>query len=170
MIEQVGDIILHLGPNTHDKIPAYKRWAVRSRKRPSTSKSDHVPSPKKIYPWPRKTPRFLKKEPYPWPHANKQSSCPATLFFPFARSSFFTARKKKKFRSFECLRHWLLHRACKWCQKTQQSVATGKIGSKAYKSMLGEKSLTRRSSLFLHREVRTVLTTTSLLSASHFKR
>ena len=35
--------------------------------------------------------------------------------------------------------------------------------------MLGEKSLTWRSSLFLRREVRTVLTTPSLLSASHFK-
>ena len=39
-----------------------------------------------------------------------------------------------------------------------------------YKSMLGEKSLTWRSSLFLLREVRTVLATPSLLSASHFKR
>ena len=36
--------------------------------------------------------------------------------------------------------------------------------------MLGEKSLTWRSSLFLRREVRTVLTTSSQLSASHFKR
>ena len=43
-------------------------------------------------------------------------------------------------------------------------------GSAPYKSMLGEKSLTRRSSLFLRREVRTVLSTPSLLSASHFKR
>ena len=38
------------------------------------------------------------------------------------------------------------------------------------KSMLGEKSLTWRGSLFLRREVRTVLTTPSLLSASHSKR
>ena len=43
-------------------------------------------------------------------------------------------------------------------------------GSAPYKSMLGEKSLTRRSSLFLRGEVRTVLTTPSLLSASHLKR
>ena len=43
-------------------------------------------------------------------------------------------------------------------------------GSGPYKSMLGEKSLTWRSSLFLPREVRTVLTTPSQLSASHFKR
>ena len=43
-------------------------------------------------------------------------------------------------------------------------------GSAPYKSMQGEKSLTWRSSLFLRREVRTVLTTPSLLSASHFKR
>ena len=43
-------------------------------------------------------------------------------------------------------------------------------GSVPYKSMLGEKSLTWRSSLFLRREVRTVLATPSLLSASHFKR
>ena len=43
-------------------------------------------------------------------------------------------------------------------------------GSAPYKSMLREKSLTWRSSLFLRREVRTVLTTPSLLSASHFKR
>ena len=43
-------------------------------------------------------------------------------------------------------------------------------GSAPYKSMLGEKSLTWRSSLFLRREVRTVLTTPSLLSAAHFKR
>ena len=39
-----------------------------------------------------------------------------------------------------------------------------------YKSMLGEKSRTWRSSLFLRGEVRTVLTTSSQLSASHFKR
>ena len=43
-------------------------------------------------------------------------------------------------------------------------------GSVPYKSMLGEKSLTWRSSLFLRTEVRTVLATSSLLSASHFKR
>ena len=43
-------------------------------------------------------------------------------------------------------------------------------GSVPYKSMLGEKSLTGRSSLFLRREVWTVLTTSSQLSASHFKR
>ena len=43
-------------------------------------------------------------------------------------------------------------------------------GSAPYKSMLGEKSLTCRSFLFLRREVRTVLTTPSQLSASHFKR
>ena len=43
-------------------------------------------------------------------------------------------------------------------------------GSVPYKSMLGEKSLTWRSSLFLRREVRMVLTTPSQLSASHFKR
>ena len=42
--------------------------------------------------------------------------------------------------------------------------------SAPYKSMLGEKSLTWRSSLFLRGEVRTVFTTTSQLSASHFKR
>ena len=36
--------------------------------------------------------------------------------------------------------------------------------------MPGEKSLARWSSLFLRREVRTVLTSPSLLSASHFKR
>ena len=36
--------------------------------------------------------------------------------------------------------------------------------------MLGEKSLPGRSSLFLRREVWTVLTTSSQLSASHFKR
>ena len=39
-----------------------------------------------------------------------------------------------------------------------------------YKRMLGEKSLTWRSSLFFRGEVRTVFTTTSQLSASHFKR
>ena len=39
-----------------------------------------------------------------------------------------------------------------------------------YKSMLGEKSLTWRSSLFLLGEIGTVLTTPSRLSASHFKR
>ena len=39
-----------------------------------------------------------------------------------------------------------------------------------YKSMLGEKSLPGRSSLFLLGEIRTVLTTPSQLSASHFKR
>ena len=43
-------------------------------------------------------------------------------------------------------------------------------GSVPYKSMLGEKSLTWRSSLFLRGEVRMVLTTPSQLSASHFKR
>ena len=43
-------------------------------------------------------------------------------------------------------------------------------GSVPYKSMLGEKSLTGRSSLFLRREVWTVLKTSSQLSASHFKR
>ena len=43
-------------------------------------------------------------------------------------------------------------------------------GSVPYKSLLGEKSLTRRSSLFLRRQVRTVLATPSLLRASHFKR
>ena len=43
-------------------------------------------------------------------------------------------------------------------------------GSAPYKSMQGEKSLTWRSSLFLRREVRTVLTTPSLLSAVHFQR
>ena len=43
-------------------------------------------------------------------------------------------------------------------------------GSAPYKSMLGEKSLTWQSSIFLRREVQTVLTTPSLLSASHFKR
>ena len=43
-------------------------------------------------------------------------------------------------------------------------------GSAPYKSMLREKSLTWRSSLLLRREVRTVFTTPSLLSASHFKR
>ena len=43
-------------------------------------------------------------------------------------------------------------------------------GSVPYKSILGEKSLTWRSSLFLRREVRTVLATPSLLSVSHFKR
>ena len=43
-------------------------------------------------------------------------------------------------------------------------------GSVPYKSMLGEKSLTCRSSLVLRREVRTVLTTPSLFSASHLKR
>ena len=42
--------------------------------------------------------------------------------------------------------------------------------SAPYKSMLGEKSLTWRSALFLRGEVRTVFTTTSQLSASHFKR
>ena len=42
--------------------------------------------------------------------------------------------------------------------------------SAPYKSMLGEKSLTGRSSIFLPGEVRTVLTTSSQLSASHFKR
>ena len=42
--------------------------------------------------------------------------------------------------------------------------------SAPYKSMLGEKSLTGRSSLFLSGEIRTVLTTPSRLSASHFKR
>ena len=42
-------------------------------------------------------------------------------------------------------------------------------GSVTYKSMLGEKSLTWRSSLFLRGKVRTVLATPSLLSASHFK-
>ena len=36
--------------------------------------------------------------------------------------------------------------------------------------MLGEKSLTGRSSLFLFGEIGTVLTTPSRLSASHFKR
>ena len=43
-------------------------------------------------------------------------------------------------------------------------------GTVPYKSMLGEKSLTGQSSLFLRREVWTVLTTSSQLSASHFKR
>ena len=43
-------------------------------------------------------------------------------------------------------------------------------GSAPYKSMLGEKSLTWRSSLFLRRGVRTVWTAPSLLRASHFKR
>ena len=43
-------------------------------------------------------------------------------------------------------------------------------GSVPYISMLGEKSLTWRSSLFLRIEVRTVLATPSLLSASHLKR
>ena len=42
--------------------------------------------------------------------------------------------------------------------------------SAPYKSMLGEKSLTGRTSLFLSGEVWTVLTTPSQLSASHFKR
>ena len=41
-------------------------------------------------------------------------------------------------------------------------------GSVPHKSMLGEKSLTWRSSLFLRREVRTIVTTSSQLSASHF--
>ena len=36
--------------------------------------------------------------------------------------------------------------------------------------MLGEKSLAGRSSLFLHREARTVLATPSLPGASHFKK
>ena len=39
-----------------------------------------------------------------------------------------------------------------------------------YKRMLGERSLTSRSSLFLPGEVGTVLTTPSQLSATHFKR
>ena len=43
-------------------------------------------------------------------------------------------------------------------------------GSAPYKSMPGEKSLAGRSSLFLRREVRTVLAAPSLPSASHFKR
>ena len=43
-------------------------------------------------------------------------------------------------------------------------------GSAPYKSMLGEKSLPGRSSLFLRREVRMVLATPSLSSASHFQR
>ena len=42
--------------------------------------------------------------------------------------------------------------------------------SAPYKSMLGEKSLTGRSSLFLLGKIGTVLTTPSRLSASHFKR
>ena len=42
--------------------------------------------------------------------------------------------------------------------------------SAPYKSMLGEKSLTWRSSLFLLGEIGTVLTTPSRLNASHFKR
>ena len=42
--------------------------------------------------------------------------------------------------------------------------------SAPYKSMLGEKSLTGRSSLFLPGEIGTNLTTPSRLSASHFKR
>ena len=42
--------------------------------------------------------------------------------------------------------------------------------SAPHKSMLGEKSLTRWSSLFLRGEVCTVLKTPSQLSASHFKR
>ena len=42
-------------------------------------------------------------------------------------------------------------------------------GSAPYKSMLGEKSLARRSFLFLRREIQTVFATPSLPSASHFK-
>ena len=44
------------------------------------------------------------------------------------------------------------------------------LDSARYKSMLAEKSLTGRSSLFLRGEVGTVLTTPSQLSASRFKR
>ena len=58
--------------------------------------------------------------------------------------------------------------------KLSNALQRGKLvlikGSVPYKSMLGEKSLTWRSSLFLPREVRTVFTTPSQLSASHFKR
>ena len=104
-IEQVGGIILHRGFYTHDKIPANRRWALWNRTRPSTSESEHVPSPKKTYPWPRKTPRFLKKEPFP--HANKKNSYPATLFFPFVRPPFSTG-KKKKLRSSYC---WFMERS-----------------------------------------------------------
>ena len=42
--------------------------------------------------------------------------------------------------------------------------------SAPYKSMLGETSVTGRNSLFLLGEIGTVLTTSSWLSASHFKR
>ena len=68
------------------------------------------------------------------------------------------------------------YRACKWWRLTKHSNAwqRGKLvlnkDSVPYKSMLGEKSLTGRSSLFLRREVWKVLTTLSQLSSSHIKR
>ena len=43
-------------------------------------------------------------------------------------------------------------------------------GSAPYKSMLGGKSLTRRSSLFFRGKIRMVFTAISLLNASHLKR
>ena len=67
-----------------------------------------------------------------------------------------------------------VHRACKWWrQKLSNAWQRGKLvlykGGVPYKSMLGVKSLTWRSSLFFRKEVRTVLTTPSQLRASHFK-
>ena len=68
-----------------------------------------------------------------------------------------------------------VYRACRWWRHKlsntwqRQKLVLNK-GSVPYKSMLGEKSLTWRSSLFLRGEVRMVVTTSSQLSASHFKR
>ena len=62
--EQVGGIILHLGPNTPDKSPrkTNKRWAVRKTEQDlAQAKNERVPSLKKTYPWPRKTPRFTEE-------------------------------------------------------------------------------------------------------------
>ena len=56
-----------------------------------------------------------------------------------------------------------------WQQGKLVLYLNGKV-SAPYKSLLGEKSLTWRSSLFLRGEVRRVFATTSQLSASHFKR